>query len=254
MELEGNVAIVTGGAGAIGREIVLRFVENGVTIVAVDVNEDGLERVLMEVKARGGSGLIARADVTERQEIESAVSLAIKNFGKIDILVNNAGYLKYAPFLEFKEDDWDRLIAVDLKGYFLFGQAVAREMVKKHYGKVINIASVGGEVGFRGACAYASAKAGVIGLTRVMALELAPHGINVNALSPGPTETKALTSSFDQKDQQARINHIPLGRLGSTEDVARAALFLASGNSAFITGHVLYVDGGFLAAGMNTKL
>lgn len=162
--------------------------------------------------------------------------------------------MKYAPFLEFDEDDWDRVIAVDLKGYFLFSQAAAREMMKKRRGKIINMASVGGEVGFSGACAYASAKAGVTGLTRVMAVELAQYGINVNALSPGPTETKALASSFNDMDKQARIKRIPLGRLGSTGDVARAALFLASENSVFVKGHVLHVDGGFLAAGMNVEV
>ena len=253
MELEGKVAIVTGGAGAIGRKIVLKFVENGVTVVAVDINEEGLERIMVEMGSRGGTGIVTRANVTDRKEVEKTIALTMKKFGKVDILVNNAGYLKYAPFLEFEEDDWDRLIAVDLKGYFLSGQVVAQEMVKKKCGKIINIASVGGEVGFPGACAYASAKAGVIALTKVMALELAPHGINVNALSPGPTETKALSSSFDQKAKQERINHIPLGRLASTEDIARAIVFLASGNSDFITGHVLHVDGGFLAAGMSGK-
>jgi 3-oxoacyl-[acyl-carrier protein] reductase len=146
------------------------------------------------------------------------------------------------------------VIAVDLKGYFLFGQAAAREMIRNRGGRIVNIASVGAEVGFAGACAYASAKAGVIGLTRVMAVELARYGITVNALSPGPTQTKALASSFDEHGTQARIERIPLGRLGSTADVARAALFLASDDAAFVTGHVLHVDGGFLATGMKVDV
>jgi 3-oxoacyl-[acyl-carrier protein] reductase len=252
MELDGKVVIVTGGANGIGREIALAFAREAAVVVAVDIDKDGVDGLIAEVKSRGGSGFAVRADVTERREVESVVRDAIQGFGKIDVLVNNAGFLKYGPFLEFSEDDWDRLIAVDLKGYFLFGQAVAREMVEKHGGKIINIASVGGEIGFPGACAYAAAKAGVIGLTRVMAVELAPYGINVNALSPGPTETRAMMAHMDRKRRQARIKRIPWGRLGSAEDVAKAALFLASDSSLFITGHVLHVDGGFLAAGMTT--
>jgi len=248
--LQGEVAIVTGGARGIGREIVLTFVEEGAAVATADINEKDLERTNQEMKDRGKNGIVSRVDISKSQEIKSFVDLVIEKFGKIDILVNNAAYLKYAPFLEFEEDEWDRLVNVDLKGYFLFSQAVAREMIKKRKGKIISMASVGGEVGFPGSCAYASSKAGVIGLTKVMAVELAPYGINVNAISPGPTESAALLSTFDETERKARIDRIPYGRLGRTEDIAKAAVFLASDDSSYITGHVLHVDGGFLAAGM----
>jgi 3-oxoacyl-[acyl-carrier protein] reductase len=248
--LEGCAAIVTGGARGIGREIALTFVEEGASIAIVDINEKDLEHTYQEIKDRGGTGIMSRVDIARSKEIKRFVELVMEQYGKIDILVNNAAYLKYAPFLDFEEDEWDRLIEVDLKGYFLFSQAVAREMVKKHRGKIISMASIGGEIGFSGSCAYASAKAGVIGLTKVMAVELAPYGISANAISPGPTESAALLSTFDEGSKKARIDRIPCGRLGSTKDIARAAIFLASDDSSYITGHVLHVDGGFLAAGI----
>ena len=253
MELERKVAIVTGGAGAIGRQIILRFAEEGMFVVAVDIDNNGLERFSAELKSQNLSILALKANVTDRKDIANVVNRVMETYGKIDILVNNAGYLKYASFLEFDENDWDNIIAVDLKGYFIVGQLVAREMVKKHYGKIVNVSSIGAEIGFPGACAYASAKAGVLGLTKVMALELAPFGIHVNAVSPGPTKTDALNSTIPIEQKKARINRIPFGRLGSTEDIARAVLFLSSENASFITGHVLHVDGGFLSAGAHIR-
>ena len=252
-KLEGSVAIVTGGARGIGRETALVFAEQGARVAIIDIDDKGLEGVHGEMERLGGKVLVSKGDVTRSQEVRDFVSLVLERFGKIDVLVNNAAYVRYAPFLEYEEAEWEKVIAVCLKGYFLFSQAVAREMVKNRRGKIISMASVGGEVGFPGGCAYGPSKAGVIGLTKVMSVELAPFGIRVNAIAPGPIETEGFLETFNEASKQARIDRIPCGRLGRPRDVANAALFLASDDSNYVTGHVLHVDGGFLTAGVAKK-
>jgi 3-oxoacyl-[acyl-carrier protein] reductase len=249
MEFDGKVAIVTGGAKGIGREIGLTFARAGADVVIADMDVEGLRKCAEEIRQIGRCVVEAEVDISDSSGVQGLVAQVIRKLGKIDILVNNAADIRYGRFLEFKESDWDRVMNVSLKGYFLCSQLVAREMVKRRKGKIISLASVGGEVGFQRGCAYCSAKGGVIALTRVMAIELASYGINANAIAPGPTDTGGLRSLLSEDDVSERIRRIPLGRFGFPRDIAKAALFLASEDSNYITGHILHVDGGFLAAG-----
>lgn len=253
MKLEGKVAIVTGAARGIGREIALTFAKEGANVAIADIDMEALRGVSREIKSFGKSVIEAKVDISISVEVARLRDLVIQRFGKMDILVNNAAYIRYGKFLEFEENEWDRVIEVGLKGYFLCSQVAAREMVKNRKGKIISMASVAGEVGFQRGCAYCSAKGGVIALTKVMALELAPYGINVNAIAPGPTDTGGLRSLLSKEDMEERINRIPLRRFGMPDDIAKAALFLASEDSNYITGHILDVDGGFIAAGIIGK-
>jgi len=247
--LAGKIAVITGAARGIGKETALTFSQQGASLALADINEEGLSLVAQEIAALGGEVLAERVDVSQSAEVKRFVDLVLEKYGALDILVNSAVYLRYEKFLQFEEHEWDRVMAVSLKGCFLCGQAAAREMIKRHGGKIINMASIAGEVAFPKAVAYGSSKAGVIGLTRVMALELAEYGINVNAIAPGPTDTELLRSILDEQGEKERTSQIPLSRFGTTRDMANAALFLACDESAYITGHVLHVDGGFLASG-----
>jgi 3-oxoacyl-[acyl-carrier protein] reductase len=251
--LADKVTLVTGAARGIGKEIALTFAREGASIGIVDVLEDDLNRVSQAIKDTGVKVLASKVDVSNKSEIRRFVDLLTQELGTIDILVNNAAYLRYGPFLDFEEEEWDKIMAVGFKGYFLCSQVVAREMIKNRRGRIINLASAGGQVGFPMGTAYSASKGGVIALTKGMAVELAPYGITVNAISPGPTNTELFKAMADEEAIKARVSRIPLGRLGNTEDMAKAALFLASDDSQYITGHILNVDGGFLAAGMVAK-
>jgi len=253
MKLSNKVAIITGGVRGIGRETALLFAQEGASLAIVDVNEEGLNRISGELKEVGAKAIVSRVDISKRAEVENFVNLVVEKMGSIDILVNNAAYVYANTLLEFDEDEWDRVMAVGLKGYFLCSQAVAREMIKKGRGKIISMASIGGMIAMPTGCAYTACKAGVIGLTKSMAMELGPLGINVNAISPGPTATELLLSNITEEGKQARLNRIPLGRLGKPEEIAKAALFLASEDSDFMAGHVLTVDGGLTSVAMVIK-
>ncbi|QGA69118.1 SDR family NAD(P)-dependent oxidoreductase [Sulfolobus sp. E11-6] len=245
MSLKGMVSIVTGSAMGIGKEISLRLAEEGSNVVLFDIVEK-VKDTLREVKDRGVDGLAIVGDVTKRVDVERATKDAIDTFGEIDILVNNAGIYPTKPFLEMTEDDWDKVLNVNLKGTFLFSRSVAKHMVQRKYGRIINISSNAAIVGFPGLAHYCASKAGVVGLTRAMALELAPYGITVNAIAPGPIETERMsTSSSQQADYQAFLRAIPVGRLGKPRDVANVVIFLASQESSFITGQLIVVDGGY---------
>ncbi len=254
VNLQNCVALVTGAAQGIGQAIADALADNGARVVYADVNDaDALAAASQQPGALG-----LRMDVTNSGEIGNAIDRAVEQFGRLDILVNNAGVNTLAHRVtidEFPREEWDRILSVDLTGLFEVSQAAARVMKRQRSGKIINIASIAGLVPLRLQCAFVAAKAGVVNLTKAMALELAPHGILVNAVAPGSTLTEGTRQLFYGEDGKFRDNvqrlldHIPLARPGTVEEIAHAALFLAAPESSYITGHVLVVDGGWTAGG-----
>ena len=245
--LEGRLAIVTGGARGIGREIAVTFARAGADLAIADILSEDLVAVSREIEGLGRRVLADKVDVSKASDVTDFVSRVANEFGRIDVLVNNAAYIHYAGFLDFDEAEWDKVMAVSLKGYFLCGQAVAREMVKAGRGTIINIASIAGEVGVPMGAAYCTAKGGVISLTKLMATELAAQRIRVNAIAPGVVDTENVRSVVGDDGMKLREALVPLGRLGTTVDVAKAARYLASDDADFVSGHIMHVDGGFMA-------
>lgn len=247
-KLKGRVAIVTGGARGIGRAIAERFLRDGASVLIVDVKEAELTRCVEDLRPLG---IVKRTvgDVSRREECARIVAEAVAHFGRIDILANNAGIARFATFLEHTDEDWDATMAVDLKGVFLMGQAVARQMVKQgRGGAIVNQASTNGIAGERELAAYNAAKAGVILLTKTMAIELAKHQIRVNAVCPGFIATDlALESGADASFVEEYAKKIPLGRVGKPSEVADLFAYLASDEASFITGTEIVIDGGQLA-------
>lgn len=251
MRLADKVAMITGAAQGIGRATALLFASEGADVVIPDVNVEGAQAVAKEVLALGRRALAVQCDVSDPAQVSAAVQQAVATLGGIDVLVNNAAAASYAPFLDTDLDDWNRILRVCLTGYFVVGQAVAREMVhRERGGKIVNIASIAGVVGNAYSSAYGAAKGGVIALTKVMAVELAGHRINVNAIAPGPILTPLVAQLLDEEGIRSRAARMPLGRLGKPEEIANACLFLASDEAEFVTAHVLHVDGGWFGAGI----
>ncbi len=251
--MRNKTAIVTGGARGIGREIALTFARAGCDLALADILPKELGEVSQQIRGLGRRVLASEVDVSQSKDVTSFVAEVEKTFGRVDVAVNNAAYIHYGPFLEFPEDEWDKVLAASLKGVFLVGQAAARVMVRQKQGAIINMASIAGEVGVPMGCAYCAAKGGVIALTRLMATELATHGVRVNAIAPYVTDTENVRRVVGDEGMKLRELLVPLGRLARTEDIARAVLFLASDDAGFITGHVLNVDGGFLAAAVAVR-
>jgi NAD(P)-dependent dehydrogenase (short-subunit alcohol dehydrogenase family) len=250
MRLEGQTAIVTGGASGLGRAIALGFSREGARLVLVDRDYDGAAAVAAEIGAMGQQAVPVRADVARASEVEAAVTRALESFGRIDVLVNSAGISTSAPFLQATENEFERVIQTDLKGTFFFGQAVARHMVEQRAGSIVNLASQSGAAYVRGLSAeYHAAKAAVIHLTRVMAVELGPHGVRANAIAPALMLTPLTRPRWDSLPamREYHLSKLPLGRVGDPGDVVGPAIFLASAESAYVTGHTLFVDGGFTA-------
>ena len=248
--LEGKVAIVTGGRRGIGRAIALAFAEAGADIVVCDrVVEDGeLEAVAEEIRRLGRRSLAIQADITRKGDMDNLVQRVVAEFSAVDILVNNAAMNIMTPLLELREDGWDRIINTDLKGYYLCSQAVARRMVEQKRGNIINMASTAAMKAAPEMGAYCIAKAGVVMLTRVLALELAKYNIRVNAIAPSMVKTKFSQPLWSDPKTLKQIEaEIPLGRLAETGDIIGSALFLASDASSYITGHTIIVDGGLNA-------
>ena len=244
MRLQGKVAIITGAARGIGRETALLFAAEGAKVVICDLLDEG-EEVAEEIRSRGGEAIFYKLDVTDREAVKRMVDAVVERYGRIDILVNNAGITRDAQFLKMTEEDWDKVIAVNLKGVFNVTQAVAPVMVAQGKGKIVNAASVVALYGNFGQTNYVASKAGVIGMTKVWARELGRKGINVNAVAPGFIQTE-MTAKVPEKVLQMVRERTPLGRLGTPRDVAYAYLFLASDESDYVNGAVLSVDGGLV--------
>lgn len=243
MSLEGKTALVTGASQGIGRACALKLAKAGARVVLAARNQAKLEEVAVEIRSGGSTAEVFAIDMASEESIKSGAKAALAIMGTIDILVNNAGITKDTLLLRMKRADWDEVLATNLTGTFLLTQALLSPMVKARWGRIINVSSVVGETGQAGQANYAASKAGLIGLTKSLARELASRGITANAVAPGYIET-AMTAVLDEKLREVMLTHIPLGRAGTDEDIANAVVFLASNEAAYITGHVLDVNGG----------
>ena len=243
MKLTGKVALVTGAAQGIGKAIALLLARNGADLVVSDINLEKAEETAKEIRAIGPKAMAVKVDVANWSDVERMVTGILEKLAKIDILVNNAGITRDKLILRMTEEDWDAVLGVNLKGTFNCTKAVVRHMAKQRSGKIVNIASVVGEMGNAGQANYSASKAGVIGLTKTIAREYAQRGINVNAIAPGYIETP-MTEALPEKAKEELRRLIPMERLGKPEDVAEAVLFLVSEESSYMTGQVLNVNGG----------
>ena len=243
MGVKGKRVIVTGAAQGIGRAIAALLAEQGAALLLCDVNREKTEETAREIGAGGAICLACMADVTRPADADALVQDAVQRLGAVDVLVNNAGITRDNVLLRMKEDQWDQVMAVNLKGTFNCTRAAIRAMLRQKRGTVINIASITGLMGNAGQANYSASKAGVIGFTKAVAREYADRGITVNAVAPGFIQT-AMTDAIPEKEREALINQIPLKRLGTPLDVARVVCFLASDEAAYITGQVIGVNGG----------
>ena len=249
MKLEGQTALVTGAARGIGKTIALALAREGADVAIADLNAAGAEATAGEIETLGRRAFAAACDVGDHAAVQKAVAETIAALGKIDILVNDAGIAKAQPFLEITKENWENHLRAHLFGAFYCSQAAARDMAKRRYGRIVSIASVAGLMGPIDIAPYGAAKAGMIGLTRAMAFELADFGITANAVAPGPIDTELLRTAWSKEALAERANHIPARRLGTVDEVAHAVLFFASPEAAYVSGAVLVVDGGSVAAG-----
>ena len=244
MNFAGKTAVVTGGSRGLGRAICLKLAKDGVNVVFCYAgNETAAQETVSACQTPGGSVLAVRCDVSDADGVNALMDTAVKTFGRIDILVNNAGVTRDNLLMRMKPEDFDAVIRANLKGTFLCMKAVARQMVKQRYGRIVNLSSVVGLRGNAGQVNYAASKAGVIGMTKSLAKELAGRNITVNTVAPGFIATD-MTAALTDSARIAALSSIPMGRMGSPEDVAAAVAFLASDEAAYITGQVLAVDGG----------
>jgi len=243
MKLEGKVALITGGAQGIGRAIALLFARQGAKVAISDINLERARETCQEVGSLGGQAMAIGGNVADAKAAEAMMEQAVEKFGGLDILVNNAGITRDGILLRMKEEDWDSVMAVNLKGAFHCTKAALRFFLKRKGGKIVNIASVTGEMGNAGQSNYAASKAGLIGFTKSVAREYANRNIQVNAVAPGFIDT-AMSQAIPQKGREFLIKQIPMERLGTPEDVAEAVLFLACPGADYITGQVLNVNGG----------
>jgi len=241
--LEGKIGIVTGAGSGIGEAIAKKLAQEGCYLVATDINETSLNRVVNEIQSLGYNAIGVKADVASKAEVELLVSTAIQKYGKIDLLVNNAGIYPASPVTELKEEEWNRVIDVNLKGVFLCSQEVIKYMIKQKSGAIVNIGSVDGKEPPGGNAHYSAAKAGVMNMTKTFALELAKYGIRVNSVSPGWVATSNVLANDRWK---MIINKIPLGRLAKTEEIANGVLFLLTDYASYITGEILDINGGLM--------
>ena len=245
--LKGKVAVVTGASQGIGRETALTLAEAGAKVVAAARNEEKLAALVQEIVGKGGEALAVKLDVADAEEAKAAFKTILERFGKVDILVNNAAITRDGLAMRMKADDWDAVLRTNLTGAHLCIQQVLPGMMKARAGRIINIASVVARMGNAGQVNYVAAKAGLIGLTKAIAIEIASRNITVNAIAPGFIETP-MTAVLPEKVKEELKTRIPLGRMGSARDVAAAIVFLASDEACYITGHVLDVNGGMYLA------
>jgi 3-oxoacyl-[acyl-carrier protein] reductase len=244
MDLSDRVAIVTGGGRGIGRAIALKLAEAGASITVNDIGDMGpAKEVAGEIRKLGQDSLVVAADISQAADVTSLIDAAVEKYGKVDILVNNAGITRDQLILRMSDDDWDKVLEVNLKSVFLCSKAVLRHMMRQRWGRIVNISSIVGLIGNPGQANYSSSKAGIIGLTRTIAKEVASRGITCNAIAPGFIDTP-MTQQLPEERRQELMNQVPLGFLGTPRDVAEAVAFLASEEARYITGQVLTVDGG----------
>jgi 3-oxoacyl-[acyl-carrier protein] reductase len=245
MSLSGRVALVTGASQGIGRTCALRLAKDGASVALAARNQDKLNELVAEIKAAGGNAAAFALDVADDEQVKSVAKAAIGQFGKIDILVNNAGITRDQLVMRMKRADWDAVLQTNLTSAYLCIQQVIGSMLKQRWGRIINVTSVFGQIGQAGQANYAASKAGLIGLTMAIAREVGSRNITCNAVAPGFIET-AMTAVLSEEFKQNAVKQIPLGRVGSSPDVAGAVAFLASEDASYITGHVLNVNGGML--------
>lgn len=246
MKLKDRVAIVTGAARGIGKAIAWTFAREGASVALVDVEKPGVETLQKEIGRKGGQAIAVPCDVSKASEVKQMVDQVERVYGRIDILVNNAGIIRRGTIETVTEEDWDRVIEVNLKGPFNCSKAVVEIMKRQGYGKIVNVSSIAGKMGdITSAPGYGPSKAGLDALTKTLARQLAPYGINVNGVAPHAIETE-MSAEWSPEKRKAIVDAIPLKRLGKPEDVAEAVVFLASEQASFITGEILDVNGGAL--------
>ncbi len=248
MSLDGKVSIITGAAAGIGAATARLFARRGANLTLLDIDEGGLKKVEADCKPLGASVLALKCDTSLLPELDRAITQTVRRFDRIDLLINNAIFRAIKPFLEIEEDEFDKSLNTNIKGYFFFAQKVVPHMLKNGGGRVINIASTFGFVGSLNLSVYCTCKGAVINMTRALALELAPKNIYVNAVAPGPIMTEGMRDLIQRMPSvhESRIRDVPMGRFGTPEEVAEVCLFLASEECSYMNGSVVVADGGFL--------
>lgn len=243
MDFSGKVSIITGASQGIGEAIALNLAQNGAQTILVDIQKKKLDEVVLKIEGINGKAQAYEADVSDTSQVMELVEILIKNHGELHHLINNAGITRDNLLMRMKEDEWDAVLAVNLKGVFNFSKAVIRHMIRNRYGRIVNISSVVGLIGNPGQTNYSASKAGVLGLTKSLAREVASRGVTVNAVAPGFIET-AMTESLPEEVQKQFLDVIPMGRFGTAQEVAQAVKFLISEEAAYLTGQVINVNGG----------